>query len=243
MGDIKKKYLMNNLVRDYQKLTQDVMMYEDDLKERDKKWHEIGGIKNPDFEKDKKKEFINNKITDLKVQRNKIWSYLTLQFKKDTQIREGNLNLLNELTSQINSIKYDIHKEKIKGNPNKENIDTRVREFEIINYKNNKNKEIIYLHVIGFVCFLLCSCIMILTLIKRIQMKIMYMGCGTILLLFFIYLIKMVYVDNINQSIRDSNNKDFNKPSQEEISKMTKNLDYDTNKCNGGGGEEMEHRH
>merc|ERR1711935_798485 len=105
MGDIKKKYLMNNLVRDYQKLTQDVMMYEDDLKERDKKWHEIGGIKNPEF-------------------------------KKDTQIREGNLNLLNELTSQINSIKYDIHKEKIKGNPNKENIDTRVREFEIINYKN-----------------------------------------------------------------------------------------------------------
>merc|ERR1711935_1095937 len=194
-GRCKKKYLMNNLVKDYQKLTQDVMMYEDDLKERDKKWNEIGEIKNPEFEKDKKKEFINNKITDLKEQRNKIWSYLTLQFKKDTKIREGNLNLLNELNSQINSIKANINEESSKGNPEKEKIDTRVREFEMINYKNNKNKEMIYLHIIGFVCFLLCSCLVVLTLIKKIQMRIMYIGCGTILLLFFIYLIKVVYVD------------------------------------------------
>ena len=47
MSDIEEKYLMNNLIGDYQKLTQDIIMYENDLESRDRKWKEIGGIKNP----------------------------------------------------------------------------------------------------------------------------------------------------------------------------------------------------
>ena len=45
MSDIKNKYLVNSLVGDYQKLTQDIMMYENELDTRDRKWQEIDYIK------------------------------------------------------------------------------------------------------------------------------------------------------------------------------------------------------
>ena len=66
MSDIKNKYLVNSLVGDYQKLTQDIMMYENELDTRDRKWQEIGGIKNPNFREDRRKNFISNKIENLK---------------------------------------------------------------------------------------------------------------------------------------------------------------------------------
>ena len=64
--NVEEKYLMNNLVGDYQKLTQDIIMYENELDSRDRKWREIGGLKNPNFKEDRKREFIDNKITDLR---------------------------------------------------------------------------------------------------------------------------------------------------------------------------------
>ena len=77
--NVEEKYLMNNLVGDYQKLTQDIIMYENELDSRDRKWREIGGLKNPNFKEDRKREFIDNKITDLREQRNRIWNFLTIQ--------------------------------------------------------------------------------------------------------------------------------------------------------------------
>ena len=73
-------------------------MYENQLESRDRKWQEIGGIKNPNFKGDRKREFIDNKISDLREQRNRIWNFLTVQFNQNTKIREGNFKQLKNLT-------------------------------------------------------------------------------------------------------------------------------------------------
>ena len=101
---MKDKFLVNSLVSDYQKLTQDIIMYENQLESRDSKWQTIGGIKNPEFKEERRREFIDNKISDLTNQRNRIWSFLTVQFKNNTLIRNKNYKQLQKLNEDLSRI-------------------------------------------------------------------------------------------------------------------------------------------
>ena len=47
-------------------------------------------------------------------------------------------------------------------------------------------------------------------------LKNMIIGCGVILVLFLLYLVKVVYVDNVNRNLRYGDELDFNKPTKEQ---------------------------
>tara|TARA_B100000963_G_C22521650_1_gene623344 strand:- start:293 stop:1102 length:810 start_codon:yes stop_codon:yes gene_type:complete len=217
MSNIEEKYLMNNLVGDYQKLTQDIIMYENELESRDRKWQEIGGIKNPNFKEDRKREFINNKIGDLRDQRNRIWNFLTIQFNQNTKIRDGNFKQLQKLNKDISKKTGEIAEKKEAIQNSKGFRGKQVREHQILVYKNNTEKEMIYLHSIGLVCLLISCGLMIGTVLGKVETSVLYFGVGSILGIYLLYLIKVIYVDNINRNTRFSDEVDFNKPDKKLI--------------------------
>jgi hypothetical protein len=217
MSDINNKYLVNSLVGDYQKLTQDIMMYENELDARDKKWQSIGSLKNPDFETDRKKEFINNKISDLTLQRNKIWNFLTLQFNNNTIIRDKNYKELQTLNTELSKTQDTIHEKKEELEASDGLIGKQRREYEIIKYKNAKDQELVYLHFLGLLCLIICIGLMIYCGLGYMTVHGMFISCCFILIIFLLYLVKVIFVDSVNQSYRYIHKKDFNKPSGTEI--------------------------
>ena len=219
MSDIEEKYLMNNLVGDYQKLTQDIIMYENDLESRDRKWKEIGGIKNPNFDSDRKRDFIDEKITNLKEQRNRIWNFLSVQFNANTQIRNSNYKQLQKLVSDISKISNQIKIRKEKIGNEKGLLGKTIRHHEINVYQNSKDKEMIYLHSLGLVTLIISFGMMVGVVSEKITLNVMYIGVGIILGIYLLYLIKVVYVDNVNKNIRFSDEIDFNKPDKSLIQK------------------------
>ena len=219
MSDIEEKYLMNNLVGDYQKLTQDIIMYENDLESRDRKWKEIGGIKNPNFDSDRKRDFIDEKITNLKEQRNRIWNFLSVQFNANTQIRNSNYKQLQKLVSDISKISNQIKIRKEKIGNEKGLLGKTIRHHEINVYQNSKDKEMIYLHSLGLVTLIISFGMMVGVVLEKITLNVMYIGVGIILGIYLLYLIKVVYVDNVNKNIRFSDEIDFNKPDKSLIQK------------------------
>lgn len=212
MSDIKNKYLVNSLVGDYQKLTQDIMMYENELDTRDRKWQTIGGIKNPNFKEDRRKQFIDNKIENLTEQRNRIWSFLSLQFKNNTVIRDQNFKRLAKLNEDISSVSKNIKDKRETMQAAQGFLGKQVRDYEILKYQNSKDRELIYLHTLGLITLIICLGLMISVVLERITQKHMIIGCGIILFVFLLYLVKVVYVDNVNKSVRYDNEVDFNKP-------------------------------
>jgi ribosomal protein S15P/S13E len=217
MSDIKNKYLVNSLVGDYQKLTQDIMIYENELDTRDSKWQTIGGIKNPNFKEERKKEFINNKISDLTNQRNKIWNFLSIQFKNNTIIRDKNFKQLQILIKDINNVSNDIKNKKEEMQSGQGFLGKQKRQYEILNYNKSKDKELIYLHVMGLISLLICCGLMISVLLEKIPIKTMFIVSGGILSLYLLYLIKVVYLDNVNQSSRYNNKFNFNNPNKTKL--------------------------
>jgi len=217
MSDIKNKYLVNSLVGDYQKLTQDIMIYENELDTRDSKWQTIGGIKNPNFKEERKKEFINNKISDLTNQRNKIWNFLSIQFKNNTIIRDKNFKQLQNLNKDINNVSNDIKNKKEEMQAGQGFLGKQKRQYEILNYNKSKDKELIYLHVMGLISLLICCGLMISVLLEKIPIKTMFIVSGVILSLYLLYLIKVVYLDNVNQSSRYNNKFNFNNPNKTKL--------------------------
>jgi hypothetical protein len=212
MSDIKNKYLVNSLVGDYQKLTQDIMMYENELDTRDRKWQEIGGIKNPNFREDRRKNFISNKIENLTEQRNRIWSFLSLQFKNNTVIRDQNFKRLSKLNEDLGRVSKELKDKRAARQTSQGFLGKQMREYEILKYQNSKDRELIYLHTLGLITLIICLGLMVSVVLGRISQKNMIVGCGIILVLFLLYLVKVVYVDNVNKSIRYNNEVDFNKP-------------------------------
>lgn len=212
MSNLQEKYLMNNLVGDYQKLTQDIIMYENELSSRDRKWKEIGGIKNPDFEKDRKREFIDNKITDLRDQRNKIWNFLVIQFNANTKIRNSNFERIKSLDNNISNITTQIREMKEKIENGKGFIGKKEREHQILVYQNSSNREMIYIHIIGLVKLIILCGLMMGVVLGKITLTQLYISAGLICSVFLLYIFKIVYVDNINKNIRFDNEFDFNKP-------------------------------
>jgi hypothetical protein len=219
MSDIEEKYLMNNLIGDYQKLTQDIIMYENDLESRDRKWKEIGGIKNPNFETDRKRAFINEKITDLREQRNRIWNFLSVQFNANTQIRNSNFKQLQKLDEDISKISNQIKVKKEQLGNQKGLLGKNIRQHQITVYKNSKDKEMIYLHSLGLVTLIISCGMMIGVVLEKIPLNSMYIGVGIILGIYLLYLVKVVYIDNVNKNIRFTNEVDFNKPDENLIQK------------------------
>ena len=217
MSNIEEKYLMNNLVGDYQKLTQDIIMYENELESRDRKWQEIGGIKNPNFKEDRKRLFINNKITDLREQRNRIWNFLTVQFNQNTKIRDSNFKQLENLNKEISQISKDISNKRKEIENAQGFMGKKVREHQILVYKNSTDKEMIYLHILGLICLLICCGFMVGVVLEKIELNVMYFSCGGILGIYLLYLLKVQYVDNINRNMRFSDEIDFNKPDKKLI--------------------------
>lgn len=229
MSDIKNKYLVNSLVGDYQKLTQDIMMYENELDTRDRKWQEIGGIKNPNFTEDRRKQFINNKIDNLTEQRNRIWSFLSLQFKNNTVIRDQNFKRLAKLNEDLAKTSKSIKEKREEMQSAQGFLGKQVREYEILKYQNSKDRELIYLHTLGLITLIICLGLMVSVVLERISQRNMIIGCGVILLVFLLYLVKVVYVDNVNQSVRYDNEVDFNKPEGAEDGKGTNNSENNNN--------------
>lgn len=228
---MKDKFLVNNLVGDYQKLTQDIMMYENQLEARDSKWQTIGGIKNPSFKEDRRKEFIDNKISDLTNQRNRIWNFLSVQFKNNTLIRDRNYSILQNLNENLAKVSLRI-KEKNEENQNSQGFrGKQIREHEILKYKNMKDRELIYLHVLGLVTLLVCLGLMSAVVTGQMPLKAMIVGCGIILVIFLLYLLKVVYIDNVNRNQRYGDELDFNKPTKEEASSSTSNSDNNGQNC------------
>lgn len=236
MSNIEEKYLMNNLVGDYQKLTQDIMMYESELESRDRKWQEIGGIKNPNFKEDRKRQFIDNKITDLKDQRNRIWNYLTVQFNQNTKIRDSNFKQLEKLNQEITNVTTQIADKKSEIENAEGYMGKKVREHQILVYKNATDKEMIYLHSIGLVCLLICCGFMVGVVLGRVDLNVMYFGCGGILGIYLLYLLKIKYVNNINRNKRFSDEIDFNKPDKKLISENQRLNDQNKAGCKNNSG-------
>ena len=212
---MKDKFLVNSLVNDYQKLTQDIMMYENQLEARDSKWQTIGGIKNPNFSEDRRREFIDNKISDLTNQRNRIWNFLSVQFKNNTVIRNKNYKQLQKLNEDLAKISKAIDDKRTEMENSQGFLGKQVREHEILKYKNMKDRELIYLHALGLVTLLVCLGLMSAVVTGKMELKGMIIGCGVILVLFLLYLVKVVYIDNVNRNI-NMGELDFNKPSKEE---------------------------
>lgn len=230
MSDIKNKYLVNSLVGDYQKLTQDIMMYENELDTRDRKWQEIGGIKNPNFKEDRRKEFISNKIENLTEQRNRIWSFLSLQFKNNTIIRDQNFKRLTKLNEDLARVSREIKEKNEEMQSAQGFLGKQVREYEILKYQNSKDRELIYLHTLGLITLIICLGLMVSVVLERISQRNMIIGCGIILFIFLLYLVKVVYVDNVNQSVRYDNEVDFNKPKGvQEGNGVNRNNDNENN--------------
>jgi hypothetical protein len=216
MSDMKDKFLVNSLVSDYQKLTQDIMMYENQLESRDSKWQTIGGIKNPEFKEERRREFIDNKISDLTNQRNRIWSFLSVQFKNNTLIRNKNYKQLQKLNQDLSKITKTIADKKEAMENSQGFLGKQVREHEILKYKNMKDRELIYLHALGLVTLLICLGLLSAVVTGKMPLKNMIIGCGIILVLFLLYLVKVVYIDNVNRNIRYGDEIDFNKPTKEQ---------------------------
>lgn len=231
MSDIKNKYLINSLVGDYQKLTQDIMMYENELDTRDRKWQEIGGIKNPNFKEDRRKEFISNKIENLTEQRNRIWSFLSLQFKNNTIIRDQNFKRLSKLNEDLSRVSKNIKEKKEVMQSAQGFLGKQVRDYEILKYQNSKDRELIYLHTLGLITLIICIGLMVSVVLGRMTQKHMIIGCGVILLIFLLYLIKVVYVDNVNKSVRYDNEVDFNKPNNDKAGVGTNNDNNNNQEC------------
>lgn len=213
---MKDKFLVNNLVSDYQKLTQDIMMYENQLESRDSKWQTIGGIKNPEFKEDRRREFIDNKISDLTNQRNRIWSFLSVQFKNNTLIRNKNYKQLQKLNQDLSKITKTISDKKDTMENSQGFLGKQVREHEILKYQNMKDRELIYLHTLGLITLLICLGLISAVVTGKMPLKNMIIGCGIILVLFLLYLVKVVYIDNVNRNIRYGDEIDFNKPTKEQ---------------------------
>ena len=228
---MKDKFLVNSLVSDYQKLTQDIMMYENQLEARDSKWQTIGGIKNPNFKDNRRKEFIDNKISDLTNQRNRIWNFLSVQFKNNTLIRNKNYKQLQRLNEDLAKLNLAIKSKNEQIENSQGFLGKQVREHEIHKYKNMKDRELIYLHVLGLVTLLVCLGLMSAVITGQMPIKTMIMGCGVILVLFLLYLVKVVYIDNINRSLRYGNELDFNKPTKEESSESVSSSDNNGQGC------------
>ena len=233
MSNVQEKFLINNLVGDYQKLTQDIITYENDLETRDRKWREIGGIKNPNFEEDRKRTFISNKITDLREQRNRIWNFLTIQFNNNTKIRDSNFKQIQKLDEDISRISHEIVRKQNEISDSEGHIGKKVREHQILVYNNSRDKEMIYLYSIGLVCILICLGLMSIVLIKNLELKVMYFGVATILGIYFLYLLKVVYVDNVNRSNRFMDEIDFNKPDKKAIAMNQLETNRNQNGCGG----------
>ena len=232
MSNIEEKYLMNNLVGDYQKLTQDIIMYENELESRDRKWQEIGGIKNPNFKEDRKREFIDNKITDLRDQRNRIWNFLTVQFNQNTKIRDSNFKQLENLNKQIEQTSKEISDKREEIENSKGFMGKKVREHQILVYKNSTDKEMIFLHGLGLVCLIICCGFMLGVVLEKVELSVMYSACGGILGIYLLYLLKVHYVDNINRNKRFSDEIDFNKPDENLIAENVRSSNNSENGCN-----------
>jgi hypothetical protein len=230
MSGMEDKYLINNLVGDYQKLTQDIIMYENDLESRDRKWQEIGGIKNPDFKKDRKRDFIDEKITDLKDQRNRIWNFLTVQFNANTKVRNSNFKQLQKFGDDISKVTSEIKTKEGITQDVKGIVGKSVREYQMMVYQNSKDKEMIYLHSLGLIALIISIGMMIGAVLGKIPLNIMYIGCFGVLSIYLLYIVKVVYVDNINKNIRFADEVDFNKPDKNLIPE-TKKTEKDAEGC------------
>lgn len=234
MSNVQEKFLINNLVGDYQKLTQDIITYENDLESRDRKWREIGGIKNPNFEEDRKRTFISNKITDLREQRNRIWNFLTIQFNANTKIRDSNFKQIQKLNEDISRVNNQIITKQNEISDSQGHLGKKVREHQILVYNNSRDKEMIYLYSIGLVCLIICLAIMVIVLVRNLELKIMYFGVAIILGIYLLYLLKVIYVDNVNRSQRFMDEIDFNKPDKKFIAMNQANAANNQNGCGGG---------
>ena len=206
-------------------------MYENELESGDRKWQEIGGIKNPDFKEDRKRQFIDNKITDLRDQRNRIWNFLTVQFNQNTKIRNSNFKQLENLNNQIQETTEKILDKRREVENSQGFMGKKVREHQILVYKNSTDKEMIYLHILGLICLLICCGFMIAVVLEKVELNVMYFACGGILGIYLLYLLKVNYVDNINRNKRFSDEIDFNKPDEELIAKKLKSNNSE-NGCN-----------
>ena len=88
----------------------------------------------------------------------------------------------------------------------------------------------IYLYSIGLVCLIICCGLLVGTGLGKVELNILQYGSGSILGIYLLYLVKVIYIDDVNKNIRFSDEIDFNKPNKKEI--MEENKRNDTNnKC------------
>ena len=124
------------------------------------------------------------------------------------------LDLKKKLIKTYNNLPKTVEKNEIKKQII---IDTYIRDVQIKKYDNYKSEETIHiLYVLSFV-FLLCILIVIANLNKMLDNYILLLSLIMVLVLFLLYVIKILVIDNVNINNFIYSKYDYNNPTQEEI--------------------------
>jgi len=214
--------LNNELITQYQGLTDDVKAYFD---QQQSTFLAESKSKHPDknsFYQDRGKFIIRKKIDDLDSHRREIWSYLTSEFNRNTQDKNLNAKMMsqnkNDATRNEKELgKYQKKLEEVKGSQTTNN---RLREIEL--YELNRRKSQIYLMKIVVFSLMLCSALTAgvdQNLLPRETIYFIFLlFCGLLC-----YIIYYMYLKNPGRSRRNWSKYYFDQPVEE----IQKNLDVD----------------
>ena len=214
--------MAEELKKQYQEILNRLENLQTDAGDREAKYLQIAALLNDDFNSQRKMYLREDKLNELKSYRENIKNYL-IEKAQLLEKRENEIKIAQEFYSTIdNSVAQQ--KASISGNIDKfrEYKQLSEQKYKVKKYDNFINNETIHLLYILFIIFIISLLCILLGMFKYLEPAYAVLLVISFVILYILYLVKMVYIDRVNINKYIFKKYDFNKPSEAELAKGKK---------------------
>lgn len=214
--------MAEELKKQYQEILNRLENLQTDTGDREAKYLQIASLLNDDFNSKRKMYLREDKLNELKSYRENIKNYL-IEKAQLLEKRENEIKIAQEFYS---SIDYSIGKQKASISSDidkfKDYKQLSEQKYKVKKYDNFINNETIHLLYILFIIFIISLLCILLGMFKYVEPAYAVLLVISFVILYILYLVKMVYIDRVNINKYIFKKYDFNKPSEEELAKGKK---------------------
>jgi hypothetical protein len=219
--------LDNELITQYQGLTQDLKNYFD-TKQNDFLDQSKSSYPTPDnYMRDRGEFLVNSKIDNLETRRKEVWDFLTSEFKNNTKDKYTNAKMLSQNKKQMSTQKKILKEKMDEYNKLKDSKSTYSRQREIALYEYNRRMDQLFIMKIIGIVLIVCLILTVLTN-KLLPFETIYL-IFVIFGLLILYIIYYIYLKNPGRTSRKWDKYNFKQPELDiQTKSMPDNFDYDT---------------